>query len=115
MGLVGWINCMSILEAGLVETLSLFSVLDVMCKEFQRDWSNLINILYPLAEFHFVLVASSIESEADGWMLALYLQVAVNGEIRKNLGWPSLSLIAAESLWVALSVLKMEKIGYLWR
>jgi len=49
MGLVGWINCMSILEAGLVETLSLFSVLDVVSKEFQRDWSNLINILYPLA------------------------------------------------------------------
>ncbi len=32
MGLVGWINCMSILEAGLVETLSLFSVFDVASK-----------------------------------------------------------------------------------
>jgi len=32
MGLVGWINCMSILEASLVETLSLFYVFDVASK-----------------------------------------------------------------------------------
>jgi len=98
MGAVGWIHCMSILEAALVETLSLFLCVRCYVERVSEGLIQLNQYPLPLAEFHFVLVSSSIESEADGWMLALFLQVAVNGGIRKNLGWPSLSLIAAGSL-----------------